>query len=233
MDLSEKRFFSESLEKKRITIKGEEFFHIFKVMRCKTGEVIELINGKNIFSLAKIISIGKNSLEVEIIKKEEKPPPFKISLLQAIISPKKMDFIIEKATELGVTNFIFFPSKYSLHRTVSKDRLKRFLSITIAAIKQCDRYDLPSISYKKNLKAVLDTITSKNILFGDIREDSKFIKKVKKDPHIFIGPEKGFSKDEVSLLEKNGAEGIRINKNTLRAETAAISSISILSYLRR
>ena len=145
---------------------------------------------------------------------------------------KKMDLILEKGTELGISEFIFFFSKNSSIKKISKNKVERMKNITISAIKQCKRLDLPNISIVKDIKKVK---LQKNSFFGDIRNNATFLldileKPIKNSILFFIGPEKGFSKEEMSFLEKQ-AKGVSLSNNTLRSETAAISFSSIISHI--
>ncbi len=150
-----KRFFIEKFFKvdEFIELEKEEFHHLKNVMRCKESEDIELVNGENELGFARIVSIKKNSALLKIFKVFSKEILKKgISLVVSMIKIPKLELVLEKGTELGVKNFIFFNSKNSEKIKISESRLKRFKTILIAALKQSKGLNLPKISFLKNLE---------------------------------------------------------------------------------
>lgn len=230
------RFYIDSPLKKGAIffLPDEEQMHL-KVMRKTIGDVIEIINGKNIYARGIILSLSKSKTEVKIsFVEEKKKRSQKLILLQSYTKPAKIDLILEKGTELGVDTFIFFSSKQAEKMYSTKE--KRHQSILISSIKQCGRLDLPRIMYEKKIPKLENT----HLFFGDLREKALFfpeaLKTITPDKSIgFInGPESGFTEEEIALFEKEfHANGISLNTNTLRAETAAICALSFCQiYLK-
>lgn len=231
------RFFAEEIfvRGKEITLIDEEFHHI-KVMRKRSEDLVELINGKNQLSIAKIICIKDKKVSLKIIEVvEKKPSNPKIILALALLRGSKMDLILEKCTELGVDEFILFKADGCETTHIPSQREKRIASILISAIKQCGRLDLPKISYLSEIKLFLKM--DYQYFLGDLEYSTTIditnLKKSSKPLCVLIGPEKGFSEKEIAFL-KNSLQALpfRINENILRSETAAISSIGILSQTR-
>ena len=221
-------FIHEDLEKgKNISLPPEEIRHL-QVMRCKTSDVVEIINGKNILAKAEITQLHKDKAILCITDISlSSPPSFSIHLYQALTQSHRLETIIEKATELGVNKFILFPSLHA-ERNLSSIKELRLQKIIISALKQCGRLDLPEITFYKSLYDIKKLEGSS--YFGDIRDTApSFASHFTKKPlqNIFIGPEKGFAEEEVFYLENTlHATGIHLHSNILRAETAAICSLA-------
>ena len=219
-----------------ITITGSEFMHMTKVMRAQRNDIVDIINGKNTLANGKVLNIFPTKIELEIVSvlTPTKSLP-KIILHQSLIKPAKLDWLIEKVTELGITEVHLYPSLNSEKASPSENRHDRFCSIIKAAAKQCGRLDFPKIVHRSDLFSY--TKTPGSYFFGDMRRSSQYLintlsKGITFPLHLFIGPEKGFSPKEVRFLEKDlDAKGIRLNENILRSETAAISGINIISHL--
>jgi len=229
-------FFDKDLKKDEfISIQGQEASHINFIMRKKKNDFIELINGKGILAKAKILNISKNLVEIKInnlfFEKEKKQ---KIILIQSIIKSDRLDLIFEKCTELGSDEFWLFKSKNSKKINFTKNKLNRIKNIFISAIKQCGRLYLPKIKF---LNSIEDLKNIKGQFFlADLKKDNKNLidsyKKNAENIFFIIGPESGFTKEELNYFEINlQALPIKLNENILRSETAAITSISIISHL--
>lgn len=208
-------------------LRDEEHHYLRQVMRQRVGETIDLINGKGALASGKIVSIEKNETEVALLSVTQSlPPPFSLRLVLGFLKPSHFEYACEKATELGVGSFCFFPAKLSEKREISEQYLKRLQNITLSATKQCGRLFLPSIVVKERLKDCLDDSLT---LFGDL-ESGLPLKSLELSPNVslVIGPESGFSEQERALLLQHGAKGVLLHQNTLRAETAAAMGIASL-----
>ncbi len=210
------------------TLDGEEFHHLKVVMRARPGDLIEIVNGKGTLVQGRVTEIGKNSAFFEILKKTEEPlPSFSLILAQAFTRPALLDWIIEKGTELGATEFWLFPGEQSEKKELTPHQLERLHTLMISALKQCGRLYLPSLQIKPPLFQWQKPVGT--LLFGSLAENAQPIKKFPAPVTIVIGPEKGLTNDEQTTLEtKLGALGITLHPNTLRAETAALCALSLL-----
>lgn len=213
-----------------ITLQEEEFRHL-KVMRITTKETIELVNGKNELALGSVEKVGKSGAEIYISSVKRKKIDFPLILGLSILRFSKMELVFEKATELGVTSFWIFPAKLSEKKTISSSQQKRIQSLLIASIKQCGRLDLPEVCLFDSIKDF--PFINRHRFFADVRENASPLinESYEKSSLIVIGPEKGFTKDEVTYFETKEFKGISLSKNILRAETAAITSASIAMEL--
>ncbi|NGX63406.1 MAG: Ribosomal RNA small subunit methyltransferase E [Candidatus Anoxychlamydiales bacterium] len=232
------RYFSDQDLKNNASIQilDKEAHHMKIAMRKKPKDIVEIINGRGFLAKARIEKIKSKSVELKIERVSfEKEPIKKTYLACAFLKMHKLDLILEKCTELGCTNFWFYKSQNSEKLNISENRLDRMRSITIAAIKQCSRLYLPKIE----IFSTIDEIKKidGNIYFGDLEKGAvKYLdifKKDKKSSCFFIGPEAGFSKEETKHLKSDlKAKGIKLNKNILRAESAAIAAIAIEAHLQ-
>lgn len=201
-----------------LPLSKEELHHMKKVLRVKNGEKVELVNGKG------ILAIGEFQEEMRIISSSfSPPPPYKKILALANPLQPHLELIIEKATELGITDFCLFPSTRSPIQDYSPSKKDRLHKITIAALKQCKRLHLPTITY----------LTPKNLphayyLLGDPKGKQLPITIPQKDVGFIIGPESGFTPEEIAYLEQK-ASPIKLSENILRCETAAIVASFILT----
>lgn len=222
--MPEKRFYLDSpLEKgNRVFLKGDEFHHL-KVMRIQEREEIELVNGKNQLGIAQVDQLTKREASLTVLEVENHPAPKRQKvLIQAYLRPKNLDLVLEKGTELGATAFWLFPGQLSEKKNLSLERLR---NLTIAAMKQCGRLDLPFIEVKPPLLS-WSTPPPQSAFFGDLRATT-YLSHTSIDSYVFIGPEKGFSPEEEHLL-RSWAMGVRLHENILRAETAALCALSII-----
>jgi 16S rRNA (uracil1498-N3)-methyltransferase len=218
------RFFTPSPLKDPLILEGEEFHHLAKVMRIRVGETIEIVNGQGEFVEAEVVSLDKKA-QLKIVSHRKTPPPSQnIFLAQALTRPSSLEWIVEKGTELGVTEFWLFPGDRSEKKEISSSQLHRLETIIINALKQCGRLYLPKIVLKPPLEKWEKP--SGSLFFGDLSSKMPLKGPFEKTVIFFIGPEKGFSSEEAQLLNKFHAKGITLHDNILRAETAAIAILS-------
>lgn len=234
--MPENRYFVDVFLQKSLTIllQKEEALHLIRVMRKKIGNTVELVNGKDQLAYAKVSSLGKSEAHLCIEDVITRPRSNKkLILAQGMTKPSNLDFILEKGTELGATDFWLFPAEKSEKKALSSQQLQRLAKITIAALKQCGRLDLPEIHEKKALKD-WKPIQNAEIFFGDISKSAQALPKALHEPTaiIVIGSEGGFSPKEQEILRKKlQATPIRFNANILRAETAAVCALSLFASI--
>ncbi len=220
---------------KRVVLKGQESHHLSSVMRVKSGDIVELVNGKNALAKGKVISADKAQTTLEILSVEEKHPPSpQIILAQALLRPNRLELVIEKGTELGISSFALFPSKNSELSSLSENKRKRIYDLAIGALKQCGRLDLPTITFLDKLSE-LKTLGAKHLLLADPSLGKQKLNcyisdlgKTKDSILLLIGPEKGWHNDEIAFFIKElNATPVLLHENVLRAETAALCAASL------
>jgi 16S rRNA (uracil1498-N3)-methyltransferase len=206
--------------------------YISKVMRIKSNEVFSLFNSSGEWE-AKIKEISKGIVEFNITKQlRQKENNREIWLAFSPIKSNYFNFMIQKATELGVTQFIPVIFDRSVVRKINHNRLEK---IIIEASEQSNRINVPVLEKCQNLKNFLSKNNKKiELIFTDLNTENKKldVKKTTDKPIcVIIGPEGDFSeKERKEILSFDGVNKININENILRSETAAISALSIVIY---
>lgn len=210
-------------------LEGEEFRHL-KVMRVREGEEIEFIDGKGKLALCKILEWKKNSVLIEPINiHQEAQTSHEVIIAQAIPKMNRLDIILEKGTELGMTQLWLFPGEHSEKADFSDNQKARMQHILIASIKQSGRLYLPKIELKPALKQWKTLPYS--AYFGDVNPEAPhFIQeKLPQELIFFVGPEKGFTDREEVHLKDLGAKGVKLNRNILRTDTAPLCALSLIN----
>ena len=205
--------------------------YLTKVMRVNENEVFSLFNKEGEWE-AKILRISKNIVEFKTTKQlRHKENTKELWLAFSPIKSNYQNFMIQKATELGVTKFLPIIFDRTVVRKINKERLEK---IVIEASEQSNRLNVPEIEKAQNLKNFLNS-NSMDLIFTDLNSDNKKIDKSKltdKPICIIIGPEGDFSEAErEEILSFKGVQSLKINENILRSETAVISAISIINYV--
>ena len=203
--------------------------YISKVMRLKENEVFSLFNSSGEWE-AKILNISKSKVEFNLTKQlRQKENTKELWLAFSPIKSNFFNFMIQKATELGVTKFLPIIFDRTIVRKINKERLEK---IIIEAAEQSNRITVPIIEESQNLKNFLKK--DMDLIFTDLNTNNKKIdlKKLTTKPTcVIIGPEGDFSERErEEILKFNGVQPIKINENILRSETAVISALSIINY---
>lgn len=218
-------------------ISGTDYKHIVKVLRLKTGDEITLFDSNSTEYHGKIKEITKRDISVDIERVEQvnTESPIEITLLQGLPKGDKMDYIIEKATELGVSRIV--PVITSRSQIRERDRQKRWERIALEATKQCGRVK-PSVienalefenaikSYgKKGLAIILHVnceVSAKTYIKNSLQAPQNIV--------LFVGPEGGFTDNEVLLGNKMGFISLGLGPRVLRTETASIAVLSVLQF---
>ena len=225
-------FFSDTLSANMIDkLDKNQSHYLSKVMRVKENEVFSLFNKEGEWE-AKVLRISKNIVEFKIIKQLRKKEITKeLWLAFSPIKSNYQNFMLQKATELGVTKFLPIIFDRTVVRKINKDRLEK---IVIEASEQSNRISVPIIEGAQDLNSFLKK-NSMNLIFTDLNSNIKKVDKTKftdKPVCIIIGPEGDFSGIErEKILSFKGVQPIKINENILRSETAVISAISIINYV--
>lgn len=219
---------------KVVLIEGE-FHHLVHVMRTAVGDSVELVNGAGQLAKATVCQLTRRDahLEVQSIKSEDKPKR-EVILIQGIARPNRLDFVVEKGTELGMTQLWLFPSKLSEKKGLNPSHHDRIRGLAVAAMKQCGRLYIPHIEFVEKIES-WKLPNDFQGYFGDVESSAPwFIEELQKGPAdksiIFVtGPESGLTEDEVSMLRSKGFIGVKLHQNILRTDTASMTALSIIS----
>ena len=224
-------FFSETLSTNMSgKLDKSQSHYVNKVMRVKENEVFSLFNSSGEWE-AKILSISKNIVEFNITKQlRQKETTKELWLAFSPIKSNYFNFMIQKATELGVTKFLPIVFDRTIVRKINKERLEK---VIIEAAEQSNRINVPSIEEPQSLNSFLKN-SKMDLIFTDLNTSNTKIdlNQLTSNPTcVIIGPEGDFSEVErQEILKFNGVQAIKINENILRSETAVISAISIINY---
>jgi len=224
-------FFSESLSLNlTATLDKSQSHYVSKVMRVKENEVFSLFNGSGEWE-AKILSISKSIVEFNITKQlRQKENPKELWLAFSPIKSNYFNFMIQKATELGVTKFLPIIFDRTIVRKINKKRLEK---IIVEATEQSNRINIPEMEEPQSLELFLKN-NDMDLIFTDLNTKNTKINldQLTSNPTcVIIGPEGDFSeKEREQILKFEGVQPIKINQNILRSETAVISAISIINY---
>ena len=229
------------IENGLLKIEGDEVKHIRKVLRLKTGDEILVFDGLGKEFEGTIVEEGRSSVMVKIqdMLSPKRDSPLEVTLAQSLLKGEKMDSLIQKATELGVKEIIPFFSSRSvplLEKSRSLKRHHRWEKIAVEAAKQCGRGVVPKIESLQTYSGMLHAASADQlrlilwerdgIKLRDMLEGSKERRKV----FFMIGPEGGFSQDEIEKAERVGFIAVTLGRRILRAETASLCFLSILQY---
>jgi len=231
----------EELTSDEVAITGDNARHLSLVLRIEAGEQIEVLDGNGHKYTCTVNRVHKKEVIAEIINKESYSveSPVTITLAQGIARGEKMDLIIQKSTELGVRGIIPVITERSQVRNTKK--LERWRKIAASASQQSGRDKIPDILEPVALKDWIPDQarndkkeTLKLILSESYKEQNlKKILKAEKDTNhivLLIGPEGGFSKEEITSAVESGFKEVSLGPRILRTETAPLAIISIIQY---
>lgn len=236
-----RRFFvnPENITKDNVNIlEKDNIHHILRVLRLKESDTIIILDGSENEYEVIITSITEEVIKGRIVKKITHPPKkIELTLIQALPKTTKMDLVISKCTELGVTKIIPVKTQRSVINLKDEStKFARWKRIAKSSSSQCQRVEIPIINPITNLSASLELIKEIDlglILYEKAKRRLKevfFNKNQLKKIAIFIGPEGGWTPQEITEVEAKGIIPISIGQNILRCETAPIVAGSIILY---
>jgi 16S rRNA (uracil1498-N3)-methyltransferase len=246
--LTSNRFFIKKgdIKSSALFLRGDEHHHLSRVARIKPMEKVWLFDEQGTNYLAKVEEIRKDATRLSVLQTlDKKKPKIKITLAQALLKSKKMDLIIQKSTELAVTNIIPVITSRTIIKVEKKiqKKIERWKKIALEAVKQSQMSFLPSISSPTPVEKLVEGRgEEKKLLLSENRgkylkniliENSGSELKIPKPPSsvlILVGPEGGWTDEEEKFILKNGYEAVSLGGQTLRAETAALCSLAMISH---
>lgn len=236
------RFFisSEQVNDRHITVSGEDVRHIATVLRMKTGDELLLCDGKGIEYQATIAQVTRSEItaDVKTRSKREIHPPF-ITLGQGRPKCDKMDWIVQKATELGVATIVPLVTERTIVKIKDEEkRIARWQKIAREAAMQSNRPDIPHVCHIQSFPAFLQTLSPepRTLLLLPWEEGTVPIKEILRPASgmqniiVLIGPEGGFSEAEAEAAKKKGFNLVSLGPNILRTETAAVAVLGMIAY---
>lgn len=216
-----------------VFLSGDEAHHAAHVLRYKTGDAISVVDGRGNWFDGEIISISKKEVSVAVKTHkrlvEEKKLKHRVLTLGLIKNRQRLEFAVEKAVELGATEIVLFQSQNTEREKVRMDRLDL---IARSAMKQSLRAWLPKVRFLSSISSLIDEYRDYHLLLahekhaGSVEIKQEWLSNDR--ILVLIGPEGGFTEDEVESFSQSEAELVSLGRYRLRAETAAIAFLARL-----
>jgi len=230
-----------AVEKGLLKVEGSEVRHIRRVLRLKVGDRLILFDGSAKEYEGIIVEENPSSvvMKVENISSLSKESSLEITLAQSLLKGEKMEYLIQKATELGIKKIVPFFSSRSIPLLDKSKKLRRYHrweKIAIEACKQCGRITVPKVEPLQDYSEMLRMAPSEALRLILWEKEGQGLKEALKGSEgrttIFfvVGPEGGMSDEEVGEAEKAGFIPITLGKRILRSETASLCLLSVLQY---
>ena len=197
-----------------------------RVLRFEVGREVVLFDGASTDRLYRITKLDKDEAGLELVTElEPKRPQREIYLLWSLLKKDKNDWVLQKCTELGVSHFIPLLADRSEKTGFDVERAHR---IVIEAVEQCGRSDIPAVREPIGVQAAIDELQDKVVLCICEQDTTDGAPETSDALGLLIGPEGGWSDDEKQLFVSGGVRHVAIHDFTLRAETAAITAVSVV-----
>ena len=228
---------------RQVLLEDSDIFHLTRVMRAKVGEKIEVVNDGVVY-LAQINHL--KPLEIDIVRrlKENNELPNKVVLIAALLKGEKMDFVLQKATELGVEEIVLLQTERTVVKFKKDEKevkIKRYNAILKEAAEQSRRSVIPHLfriidfDHLNDVDADIKMVAYEEEA-GPTNSFNKIVESIKpgKKIAVLVGPEGGFAEHEVELAMHYGYKKISLGKRILRAETASLYALSVIAnYLEK
>lgn len=219
-----------------ITLPEGPAAHLSRVLRLQPGDACVLFNGDGSDYAARITGVGKRSIEAEVLRAHavDNESPLRMTLIQGIARGEKMDWILQKATELGIAAIVPVASERSevkLDAERAAKRLAHWRSVVVAACEQSGRARVPDVAVAQPLQAALSGLSAATRLLLDPEATQSIagLQQALDDGCVLaVGPEGGWSPRDREILREAGFSGVRLGPRILRTETAGIAAIAAL-----
>lgn len=238
-DSSMQRYFVDKIENNNFSLSENDSYHITKVMRMKEEDKIEIVYKEKLY-LSKIIELvpvvkAKIIEEIEINNELS----INVTIVQSLVKEQKMDYILQKTTELGVSEIIPYMATRSLIKLDNKQdkKIERWQKIVKEAAEQSKRNTIPTVTNAMTLSNLVNLSDYDIKFICSTNETSQNIKKVLSNLSgsvrilFVIGPEGGFTEEEERRLIENGFISLSLGNSILRTETASTFIMSVVRYL--
>lgn len=240
------RFFIDSTdineEKSLAEIRGEPVKHITRVLRMGVNDQLIIADGQGNSYLGEITEVSRDRVLVSIIQRlgKKREPALEVVLAQALTKGEKMDYIVQKCTELGVKKILPFAAERSvvkISESKARDKAARWQKIAKGAAEQSHRDRIPEVEAVTRLESILiEARETDLVLFLWEQEKNRGLKEVLKEQStvkkvtLLVGPEGGFTEKEVELAISRGAVSVTLGPRILRTETAAAAAVTMVLY---
>ena len=238
------RFFVPQLYNEEMYIEGVDARHISKVLRMQPGDKLQIVSDDGVSAMAEITAIASERVSVRCLEKlaESHEPRVRLVLAQGLAKGEKMDFIIQKAVEMGAYSVIPVAMEHSVVRldgAKAAKKVERWQKIAESAAKQSKRDIIPQVQQVQSMAEMLASGDYETKIIAYECEDRLSLKAALKAAEaaggikellLIIGPEGGISEGELELARQAGAVPVSLGRRILRAETAGLVAISAIFY---
>lgn len=238
-----RRLFYKGILAEKINITGQDAHHLMHVMRAKAGQQVTVVDDEGSVALMEMTAFTAESVELTLKERLEgnTESPLELTLVQCLLKSDKMDWIVQKAVELGADRICPVASQNCVVQYDNKkaeQRRQRWQKIADEAAKQCGRTKLLQVEPICSLKEILAAASfgeDNPLYFCYENEEQLTLKETLQatkaaKASALIGPEGGFTLDEAQAIEQAGGRSVTLGPRILRAETAAIASLSVIQY---
>lgn len=236
------RFFiaPSQVQDRQITLSGDDLRHIRTVLRKEPGDLLTLLDGQGMEYTVKIIALERAEIVTEIVNEANRVSTGpRITLVQGLPKSDKMDFIVQKATELGVSSIVPLVTERTIVKVKDEEkRIGRWRKIAKEAAMQSNRPDVPQVGLIQSFRDFIMSLAPGplTLLLFPWEEGTEPIKNAlrqnsdAKNIIILIGPEGGFSRAEAETAKEKGFHLVSLGPNIFRTETAAVAVLSMIGY---
>jgi 16S rRNA (uracil1498-N3)-methyltransferase len=230
----------------KLVLTEQEAHHAARVLRVRQKDRVVVLDGAGHEILCEVEQLDRNAVTLKALQKQRLPPlPYKVTLVQAVTKTRTMDFIVQKATELGVNRIVPILSERSvaqIEEDAVADKVERWRATTVEAVKQCGSPWLPQVDPPQSPDTFIGSGERAELtLLASLQSDAQHPRKYFRDFHaerqrlpksvcVWVGPEGDFTPAEINTIRRSGALPISLGQLILRSETAAIYCLSVLNY---
>ena len=238
-----RRLFYKGLLADTIEITGSDAHHLMHVMRAKAGQEVTVVDDAGCVARMEMTAFREDAVTLTLKERlaADTESPLKLVLAQCLLKADKMDYVVQKAVELGVTEIIPVKSHNCVVRYDAKKaaaRQQRWQKIAEEAAKQCGRTALTSVTPITDLSGLLkdnSCAEDTEIIFCYENEDENTVKSCLRAAQgkrliLLVGPEGGFTLDEAQTVQEAGGRAVTLGPRILRAETAAVAAVTVAQY---
>jgi 16S rRNA (uracil1498-N3)-methyltransferase len=224
----------------QLSLRGEEHHHLSRVLRLKPGDTLSLFDGKGRGFTARLLSVGRDASLVRVIEQESGSgeSPLDLRLAVALSKSDKLDWVIQKGTELGVQAYHLLPARRSdlrLPADRAPQRMARWRRVALEACKQSGRFRIPEVHPPETLESFLASDLPPLRILLDPGARSAFheggMDPASRSLVVATGPEGGWEPDEVESFRAAGFVALRLGPRVLRCETAAMAAAALCQFL--
>lgn len=224
----------EDLWQAQLVLSSAELRHL-RVRRISCGEIVWLTDGRGNERLGRVLRVERSRAVIELLPGQDMPreSSLAITLCLALFQPTALEFALQKTTELGVSRFLLFPAYRSVTRG-SVARVSRWQRIVAEATKQCQRTVVPQLTMAESLQAAIPELAAdvRLVLSPEATFHPDTLAPTSPESvALVVGPEGGLTGQELALLEEARFVSVSLGPRILRAETAAISGVTIAQYV--